>query len=258
MTPNERMELCDGKRQLNKRRFLSKPVAFSLEYPMTINLNSQVIHHKIAGDLYSRNTPVPDKTSAKTPQTGKDTCHKSEEKFPIPPFGVTSKKATDMQPDSVNVSSNELKALHEKIALLEKDCAALKVGPTTHASTAQHTEHEAPPLNANAKLKTMAHAVKTAFANAPWEKIGKGALYATVAVAAFAVLSNPLGAISAVGMLMGSSLLPTAIGLGGAGYAVHKTHQWLNKKPDQDSPPQSAAASLHGDGAFSQSLGNRA
>ena len=225
---------------------------------MTINLNSQVIHHKIAGDLYSRDTPVPDKTSAKTPQTGKDTCHKFKEKFTIPPFGVTSKKATDMQPDSVNVSSNELKALHEKIALLEKDCAALKAGPTTHASTAQHTEHEAPPLNANAKLKTMAHAVKTAFANAPWEKIGKGALYAAAGVAGFALLSNPLGVLGMVGMIAGSSLLPTALGLAGAGFAMYKTHQWLGKRSDQAEQSGTTAATKHDNAPFSQSLGKPA
>jgi hypothetical protein len=162
----------------------------------------------------------------------------------------TATKANAITPESKEALSSQLSMSNSRIGELEARLALLE--------KPAHQPDSTVPQKSSGTMKKCALAVKTAFANAPWEKIGKGALYATVAVAAFAVLSNPIGAISAVGMLLGSSLLPTAIGLAGAGYAVHKTHQWLNKKPDQDSPAQGATASHHGDGAFSQSLGNRA
>jgi hypothetical protein len=255
------VELCDEKSQLNKRRFFFYPVAFAMEYPMPINLRPQAtIHHvKSAGDLHS-SVPVSDKISATTPRTDKNNATEGPGKRePFPPLSPDIQaKVAALQPASVEASSGQLTALHEKIAHLENQVATLTSRPAASTATGQLSAGAPSSAGAPGKLKKMADAVKKAFANAPWEKIGKGALYATVAVTAFAVLSNPIGAISAVGMLLGSSLLPTAIGLAGAGYAVHKTHQWLNKKPDQDGPPRSAAASHHGGSSFSQSLENRA
>lgn len=152
--------------------------------------------------------------------------------------------------------NNKLAELEKKFADLEKKNAALQNNHATSATTAQHAGHAAAP--SNAKLKKMAGAIKNAFANAPWEKIGKGALYAAAGVAGFALLSNPIGVLGMVGMVMGSSLLPTALGLAGAAAAVYQTHVWLGKKSDQASPTGTgtAAAGNHGNAPFSQSLGN--
>ena len=217
-------------------------------------------HHPIAGDLHTSNAPVPDKISANTPHADKNRAtERSEKREPFPGLSPQiNAKVAAMPPASVEVSSDKLSALHEKIAQLEKQVATLGTAHTTGTTTVQHASHAAPPSSTTTKLKKMAGSIKTAFANAPWEKIGKGALYAAAGVAAFALLSNPLGVLGMVGMVMGSSLLPTALGLAGAGAAVYQVHKWLGKKSDQAGDSATATTGRHGNDSFSHSLGNPA
>jgi hypothetical protein len=143
-------------------------------------------------------------------------------------------KIKHMSPAVHEKASDQLRIAHAKIAELEQ-----KLKQATNVTTPLNATSAAPA--AHGKLKKMAGAIKNAFEKAPWKTIGKGALYATVAVATLALISNPLGALGMVAMIMGSSMLPTALGLAGAGAAVYKTHKWLEQKPAQTSNTESAA-----------------
>ncbi|MDY7572891.1 hypothetical protein [Actimicrobium sp. CCI2.3] len=204
--------------------------------------------------------------------------------------GQTTKKAPDnfapsnpkiteeirsMSPAVHETVSEQLSEAHKKIAELELKLQAATSG--AHPSTANST---AP--TAQGKLKKMAGAIKNAFNNAPWEAIGKGGLYAAAGVAGFALAANPIGAIglavSCIGMVMGSPLLPMLVGAA----AVYQMHQLIGKKPDEASDTDdteaenqtchtchtetaaqenqaghtgTAAAGHHGTVPFSQSLG---
>ena len=117
--------------------------------------------------------------------------------------------------------SEQLSAAHAKIAELEQKLQAATSG--AHPSTANSTAPAA-----QGKLKKMAGAIKDAFNNVPWKTLGKAGLYATAFAIGFALAANPLGAI---GLVMGSPLLPMLVGAA----AVYQMHQMIEKKPDEAS-----------------------
>ena len=169
-------------------------------------------------------------------------------------------KKVDKMPQAVHEeTSKQLHIANTKIAELEEKLKLATSTPTSHPAPAAMS---AAMPTGEGKLKKMAGAVKQAFENVPWKTVGKAALYGTAAVAGFALLSNPIGAIgmalSCVGMLTGSSLLPTALGLAGAGAAAYQVHKWIGKKSDQ--PGQTGHAPTHHPDTrpFSQSLAHPA
>lgn len=186
------------------------------------------------GDLPTKTLPLTNSKSSEKALSSEPPTKKTWNTIE-PLDAKIAEKMLKMSHDVQQKTSGQLHIANTKIAELEKqlELATGKMNPPSVAS---------PAPAAYGKLKPMAHAIKNAFANAPWGKIGKGALYAAAGVAAFALLSNPLGVLGMVGMVMGSGLLPTALGLAGAAVAVHQIHKWIGKKPEEDSNNGTAPA----------------